>query len=617
MEPERWKQVSRLFKSAVERGPAERAAYLEEACAGDAELRREVEALVGSHERAEGADFIGGRAVEEAASLLDAAGAGLRAGERVGHYEVVEKLGAGGMGEVYLARDLVLEREAALKILPPDIAPDRERLRRFEREAKAASALNHPNILTVYEVGEAGPLRFIVTELVRGTTLRERIRRARVETPELLDIAAQAASALATAHEEGIVHRDIKPENIMLRADGYVKVLDFGIAKLAARPKAVDTEAETASLLRTAPGQVLGTVGYMSPEQVRGREVDARTDIWSLGVVLYEMLTGRQPFPGETHSDVISVILQKEPAPLAEAAPGAPEELRRIITKTLAKERERRYRTARELEADLKGLKRRLEFEAELERSTPPLRDVGTAAAVPVLRRRGPVAALAAATLLAAVVFGVLFFGNRRPAEPSAADPSAAVSAGSPPTAAPAPGRSLSYWITVQRPRGGRPEPFRLPGEILFEAGDRIRLHVSVAQGGHLYVLNEGPTPGAPLNVLFPTPTANAGSPVIDAGGQVQIPEESWFSFDRERGTEKVWLVWAAEAVAELEAARRFVNPRERGEIRDEPLNRALREFIASHAAPPPEVRKDEAARQTNVAGRGDVLVHPIPLLHF
>lgn len=303
-------------------------------------------------------------------------------GLRLGHYEIRSQLGAGGMGEVYLAQDLSeLERTVALKVLPAEIASDKHRLQRFIQEAKTASSLNHPNILTIFEIGHTESTHFIATEFIEGETLRQHIRGARMKLGEVLNVVIQIADALSAAHEAGIIHRDIKPENIMLRRrDGYVKVLDFGLAKLIERQAAaVDNEASTKALFKTAEGRVVGTVIYMSPEQARGQEVDTRTDIWSLGVVLFEMTAGRVPFAGDSASDVISLILQREPPPLVRYAPDVPNELERIVEKALVKDREERYQTAKDLAFDLKRLKHRLEIEAGIERSQAPRAD-GSAA---------------------------------------------------------------------------------------------------------------------------------------------------------------------------------------------------------------------------------------------
>jgi TolB-like protein/Flp pilus assembly protein TadD len=280
------------------------------------------------------------------------------------------------MGEIYLARDTTeLERMVAVKVLPDKTGSDPERMRRFIQEAKTASSLNHPNILTVYEIGETDSTRFIATEYVEGETLRQRMARSRLTLREALDVAVQVASALAAAHKAGVVHRDIKPENVMVRGDGIVKVLDFGIAKLAERrPPTADTEAPTRALVNTGPGMVMGTVGYMSPEQARGLAVDERTDIWSLGVTLYEMVAARVPFEGQTATDVIADILHHEPKSLLLHRNDVPDELERIVEKALTKDREERYQVVKDMALDLKRLRQRFDVEAELERSVAPVR---------------------------------------------------------------------------------------------------------------------------------------------------------------------------------------------------------------------------------------------------
>jgi len=293
--------------------------------------------------------------------------------ETISHYRILQKLGAGGMGEVYLAEDTRLGRKVALKILNADFTRSEDRVRRFEQEARAASGLSHPNILTIFDIGKEDSTHFIATEYIEGLTLRSVLTRARMKLGEVLEIALQVAGALAAAHAAGIIHRDIKPENIMVRPDGLVKVLDFGLAKLIeAQAPSTDSGARTIAKANTDPGTVMGTAAYMSPEQARGRKVDARTDIFSLGVVIYEMIAGRAPFEGETASHVIVSILEKEPAPLTRSAPDAPSELERIVTKALAKDRDERYQTVKDLLIDLKRLKQRRDLDAELERSISP-----------------------------------------------------------------------------------------------------------------------------------------------------------------------------------------------------------------------------------------------------
>jgi serine/threonine protein kinase/Flp pilus assembly protein TadD len=294
--------------------------------------------------------------------------------ESISRYKILEKLGSGGMGDVYLAEDTKLGRKVALKLLAQELTQNRDRLSRFDQEAFAASALNHPNILTIYELGDEGGRHFIATEYIEGQTLRKRLQTTPMEIVEVLDVAIQIAGALEEAHAAAIIHRDIKPENVMIRRNGHVKVLDFGLAKLMERPEPeqADTEAVTRALVQTDAGMVLGTSQYMSPEQARGKPVDARTDIWSLGVVLYEMATGRAPFSGETKTDVIVAIAKNDPPPLVRYAPTAPAEFEWIVLKALRKEVDERYQTIKEFESDLKKLKQRIEFQSELERSMGP-----------------------------------------------------------------------------------------------------------------------------------------------------------------------------------------------------------------------------------------------------
>jgi serine/threonine-protein kinase len=327
-------------------------------------------------------------------------------GTILGRYEIRAQVGAGGMGEVYLARDTRLDRSAALKILPADVAADPDRMRRFEAEARAASGLNHPNIITIYEIERSGSTPFIATEYVEGSTLRERMRGRRIPLEEALSLAVQIAGALAAAHASGIVHRDIKPENAIVRADGIVKVLDFGLAKATGGDghDTLDGEGPTRTGAATAAGIVMGTAAYMSPEQARGEQVDARTDIFSLGVVLHELLTERRPFEGSSVYDVVAAILnEREAPPVSRYAPECPPELERIVGKALRKNREERYQTVKDLLLDLDGLRRRLEFERTY--STEMIRGGGDRA--PAEHRPGRML-LPAALAIAAIAAGAI-----------------------------------------------------------------------------------------------------------------------------------------------------------------------------------------------------------------
>jgi serine/threonine protein kinase len=356
MTPERWQEIETVFQQALDRPPLERASFLDHACAGDEELKEEATTLIAAY--AEAGAFFEQPAMARDAHVLLRGDSDENLGREIGPYKIVERLGAGGMAEVYLAHDARLGRLVALKLLPPYFASDDMRLRRFQSEARAASALNHPNILTIHEVGQNAGVYFIATEFIDGQTVRELIRNQKLSLGEILDIVEQVASALSVAHAAGIVHRDIKPENIMRRPDGLLKILDFGIAKLM-EPEISNRPSETAGFLTaTEAGLVMGTANYMSPEQARGLAVDERTDIWSLGVVLYEMLTGSLPFSGATRLDTMVALLDRAPAPLSEVASehysSAPI-LQTIIDKCLSKEVAQRYRTADDLLAGLKA----------------------------------------------------------------------------------------------------------------------------------------------------------------------------------------------------------------------------------------------------------------------
>jgi serine/threonine protein kinase/Tol biopolymer transport system component len=373
MTPHRWQTIKEFFNAAVDLPPAERAGFLESACRGDESVRREVESLLAAHVRGE--SFLAIPAFEMGASLLADSPGVPTAGDQIGRYKILSQLGSGGMGEVYLALDTTLGRNIALKLLPFDLAGDEHRMRRFEQEARTASALNHPNVCVIHEIGKTEDGRqFIAMEYVDGITLRGRMEQKRLTVTEALDVGAQIAWALEAAHAAGVVHRDVKPENIMLRRDGYVKVLDFGIAKLNEKDSAplVLNEASTAGKVHTEPGTRMGTVRYMSPEQLRERPVDERTDIWSLGVVLHEMVTGSIPFTKRTTNETIAAILERQPLKITAFAADVPDELREIIAKALRKRRRERYQKVGELAHALRNVRRHVEAGARGP-SVPPV----------------------------------------------------------------------------------------------------------------------------------------------------------------------------------------------------------------------------------------------------
>src|SRR5215472_3216455 len=343
MTPERWVQVNDVLQRAMQLSPEKRTAFLDSACASDPSLRLKVESLLSA------ADDIRSGFLESRTE------AELARGTRLGDYEIQSLLGAGGMGEVYRARDLRLRREVAIKVLPAYVSTDPERLRRFEQEAMAAAALNHPNILAVYQMGTYERAPYLVSELLKGETLREQLRRGRIALKRANDDAIQLARGLATAHEKGIVHRDLKPENLFVTKDGRLKILDFGLAKLMqARDSSVNSALTVGE--ETEPGLVMGTPGYMSPEQVRGKGIDHRTDIFAFGAILYEMLTGQRAFQKPTSAETMTAILNEEPVSISQVAPQVPPAMQRVVQRCLEKNPDQRFQSASDLAFALEAL---------------------------------------------------------------------------------------------------------------------------------------------------------------------------------------------------------------------------------------------------------------------
>ncbi len=366
MDPERWQQIERIYSRVLELEPSQRAAFIEEACLDDKSLRQEVERLLSRQSDAE--HFIESPAIEMAAQALAknsnrdidkdlTASTLLHVGRTLLHYRIDEKIGEGGMGVVYNARDTHLDRSVALKVLPPEAVAYVERKRRFIQEAKAASALNHPNIITIYDISQADGIDFIAMEFVAGKTLDRRIGRRGLPLGEALKYGAQIADALEKAHNAGIVHRDLKPANVMVSDEGRVKVLDFGLAKLM-QPLQSDLSGAGSSMQsQTDEGRIMGTVAYMSPEQAEGKHIDTRSDIFSFGSVLYEMLTGQRAFHGDTRASTIASILREEPKPISQVSEGMPREAERIVRRCLRKDPEHRFQTMADLRVALEELK--------------------------------------------------------------------------------------------------------------------------------------------------------------------------------------------------------------------------------------------------------------------
>jgi serine/threonine protein kinase len=416
MTPERWQQVEDLLQDALDRSPAERAPFLREACSGDEELAFETGSLIDAYDEA--GDFMEQPAIAQDARVLLGTERQGRVGDEIGLYQVIDHLAAGGMGEVYLARDPRLDRLVALKVLPAYFVSDEGRLRRFQTEARAASALNHSNILTIYEVGQFNGTFFIAAEYIDGPTLRARINAGSLSLGEVLDITDQLLCGLTAAHAAGIVHRDIKPENIMQRPDGVVKILDFGIVKLLEQSSDNSTSKTST---QTEFGAMLGTIGYMSPEQVRSLPVDERTDIWSCGVVLYEMLTGLRPFTGNTHADTLVTMLEREPELLFRTErPADPllGLLQAVVCRALRKDLKERYQTTAEMRAGLEKIKRALASNEQIgfrvisaDTSVADLRQLAHTAS-PKFRRE--VMFLIGAVLLVALFAGAFLYQRQR-----------------------------------------------------------------------------------------------------------------------------------------------------------------------------------------------------------
>jgi serine/threonine protein kinase len=363
MDLEKFKEIEKIYEATLKLPLEERSEFLEEVCGEDVELRKEVESLLSFDTPSD--ELINKTPDLLAAEMFSEIKQTDFKGKEIDQYEIISQIGKGGMGTVYLARDKSLSRRVAIKFLNKKFSQDQDRLQRFFLEARTASALNHPNIITIYQIGEIDNHHFIATEFIEGKTLRESIENEPLKLMSVVEIAIQIASALMTAHDAGIIHRDIKPDNIMVRPDGLVKVLDFGVAKLSEQEFGEGISIR----IETQQGMIIGTVDYMSPEQAGGEKVDTLTDIFSFGVVLYYVLAGKLPFEGESPSEIMSAILTKEPKSLNQFDKNIPVEFITIVKKALEKKKENRFQTAEEMLNELKKFKKHLEISEEIGKS--------------------------------------------------------------------------------------------------------------------------------------------------------------------------------------------------------------------------------------------------------
>jgi serine/threonine protein kinase len=543
-----------------------------------------------------------------------------RVGETYGKYRVVRKIDEGAMGEVYEAVDVSLNRPVALKFLRSYLWKDPVSRERFYREARAASALDHPNVCTIYGVGEAGPddsTPFIAMAYCDGETLATKIRSGPLPLADVVSFGKQIAAGLLAAHNKGIIHRDVKPGNVMVRDDGLVKILDFGLAKL--RESSTITHSDS----------ILGTLPYMSPEQCLGAGTDHRTDIWALGAILYEMTTGTPAFYDDNPAGITYGICNEDPVAIKELQPDVPDRLVAIVEKALDKDTARRYENLEQLRMDLErvrpsgfvddspGTSPGTESTSQDARDQPegPAKDESA----PQSRRGFPVIAVAGLGVMVAVI-GILFFSGAWPETDGPGLEILPTAENSSPTI-PVSERSFAYWISVQRYRDGQPyrEPFRLEREMVFESDYRIFIHLTVSEDGYLYVINEGPGSGevAPsYNLLFPKTTVNGGEALLAAGQTLQLPELGGFRFDDEVGPERVWLAWTSGPAPPLEAVKGLANPRDLGVIGDEAQALAVHEFLIQHSKTPANADSIEGEQMTRVTGQSDVLVYPVVLEH-
>jgi len=641
MNKERANQIEEMYHAALEVAEQEREAFLRQNCGADEDLRREVESLLSfNNVPANFLDnipesFVAEMFAEQESenSLID---------RQIGRYKVERLLGKGGMGEVYLAEDVRLKRPVALKFLSVTNSDNQNLLRRFEQEAFAVSALNHPNILTVYDFITEENMNIIAAEYVEGEPLRDKMNGGKLPLNEVLQIIEQVAFALAAAHNAGIIHRDIKPENIIIRKDGIVKVLDFGLAKLTEQARdSANAEVKTKMRSLTISGMIFGTPSYMSPEQVRGQKnINGQTDIWSLGIVLFEMIAGQVPFSGDTNGDRIASILKTDPPVLSRMIADCPPEFESIINKALAKNVRDRYQSMEDFALDIKRFRRRLELESELKRSnaaespaqknpketghsdrdffeasTKDLKfsetSVSTEEREIPKSRRFPIFLVAGLLGLFSIA-GFIFWKNSA-AVVSNANVSEDSNLHNIQTL---PERAVSYYLNVQKMRSGKPfeEPFRASGREIFENGYKFRMILESDTDGFLYIFNEGKNENGKTEYYLLQPTSpEKNSALIKAKQEIQT---AYNVFGGGKGTEIVWMIWTKNENEFIENTKKAAIEDGGGGIVNENNSLRLNEFLLQHNKDDKKIDKESSREVTTVKSTGDFIIHRLELEH-
>jgi serine/threonine protein kinase len=561
-----WLLVEDLLAQAIRLTPAERSEFLEEIT--DTEVRAEVASLVAADLRSE-------IPVDDniRRTIGEAAGGFSLTGRQMGRHQILERIAVGGMSEVYLGRDPHLNRKVAIKVLPPGFQSNHDRVLRFQREATATSSLNHPSIVTIYDIGQEDGRLFIAMEHVEGESLQTRIRRGPLSPNEAAAIGTQIASALGAAHAAGIVHRDIKPGNIMIRPDGLAKVLDFGLAHTS-------VDISSAGTPETMAGTVLGTPAYMSPEQARGKEVTPASDLWSFGAVLYEMLTATPCFRGGNTMDILVAVLEKEPVRPSSITPAVSPAMERLVLTLLSKDPAKRPASGSALSAELQKL------------TAAPKRSPGN--------RRIWLLALGVLCALAMAAMVVYL-------RPARADKTL--------TALAPPIWSCSF--TIALPEGGNASLLEQSPQQILTAKTRFRVNLTSPKDGYIYLLDESAsTEGSrepEYTALFPTPSANGGSAHIGAAQSVQT---GWLRFDGNPGEENVWLVWGKQAIPELEALRPFLNTKDKGVVRSVAARKAIASLLKRPDIFAQAVQTPSASKNLEWTTGGDLFTASFELRH-